>query len=186
MGSEDPRATERLGTIDRMDGASACQTSIGPAEFSCIASKEYCQMLRIFKVLAGLTSSLVGQIAIAQEPPPTPALPKPIPFVRFVPSGEEWTIGNVVALNPDCSSRGRIVGRVVENPTHGEVAFESEDIFPSFPQPSPLFACNSKRVPGLLVKYRSEANFIGQDNMKIFWIFPDGSGGQWDYTLIVK
>jgi hypothetical protein len=36
------------------------------------------------------------------------------------------------------------------------------------------------------VKYRSEANFIGEDNMKVFWIFPDGSGGQWDYTLIVK
>jgi hypothetical protein len=140
---------------------SACQTSLGSAEFSCISSREFREMLRIFKVLAVLTLSLVGQIAVAQEPPPTPALPKPLSVTRFVPSGEEWTVGQVTALNPDCSSKGPIVGRVVEHPAHGEVAFEPVDIFPTFLQTSPLFACNSKRALGLMVKYRSEPNFIG-------------------------
>jgi hypothetical protein len=44
----------------------------------------------------------------------------------------------------------------------------------------------SKRTPGLMINYRSEQDFIGQDNMKIFLIFPDGSGAKWDYMLIVK
>jgi len=143
-------------------------------------------MMRVFKGLAAFAFCLCGEMAVAQEPPATPALPKPLPVTRFVPSGEERTIGSVTALNPDCSSRGPVVGRVVENPAHGEVAFESGDIFPTFVQTSPLVACNSKRAPGLMIKYRSEPTFIGQDGMKIFLIFPDGSGAQWDYMLIVK
>jgi hypothetical protein len=143
-------------------------------------------MLRIFKIFAVLALCLGDQIVVAQEAPPTPALPKPINVTRFVPSGEGRTIGSVTALNPDCSSRGLIVGRVVEKPAHGEVGFEIGDIFPTYVQTSQLFVCNSKRTPGLMINYRSEQDFIGQDNMKVFLIFPDGSGAEWDYILIVK
>jgi len=143
-------------------------------------------MLRVFNVLAVLAVCLGNHIAVAQEAPPTPAFPKPINFTRFVPSGEGRTIGQVTALYADCSSRGPIVGRVIEKPAHGEVTFEPGDIFPAYVQNTPLFACNSKRAPGLMINYRSEQDFIGQDNMKIFLIFPDGSGAQWDYMLIVK
>jgi hypothetical protein len=143
-------------------------------------------MLRTFKILAVPALCLGGQISAAQEGPPTPALPKPINVTRFVPTGEVRTIGKVVALNPDCSSLGPIVGRVVEKPAHGEVGFEIGDVFPTYAQTSPLSPCNSKRTPGLMINYRSEQDFIGQDNMKVFLIFPDGSGAQWDYMLIVK
>jgi hypothetical protein len=143
-------------------------------------------MLRILKMFAFVALCLGDKIVVAQEAPPAPALPKPISVTRFVPSGEGRTIGSVTALNPDCSSRGPTVGRVVEKPAHGEVSFEIGDIFPNYVQTSPLFACNSKRAPGLMINYRSEQDFIGQDNMKIFLIFPDGSGAQWDYMLIVK
>jgi len=148
--------------------------------------REYREMLRILKILAVLALCLGDQIVLAQEAPPAPALPKPTNITRFVPSGEGRTIGSVTALNPDCSLRGPIVGRVVEKPMHGEVGFETGDIFPTYVQTSPLFACNSKRTPGLMINYRSEQDFIGQDNMKVFLIFPDGSGVQWDYMLIVK
>ena len=144
------------------------------------------KMLRISKIFAVLALCLGDQIVVAQEAPPTPALPKPINVTRFVPSGEGRTIGSVTALNPDCSSRGPIVGRVVEKPAHGEVSFEIGDIFPTYVQTSPLFVCNSKRTLGLMINYRSEQDFIGQDNMKVFLIFPDGSGAEWDYILIVK
>jgi hypothetical protein len=143
-------------------------------------------MVWVFRIPAVLALCLGSHIAAAQEAPPTPAMPKPINVTRFVPSGEGRTIGQVNALYPDCSSRGPIVGRVVEKPAHGEVSFESGDVFPTYAQTSPLFACNSKRVPGLMINYRSEQNYIGQDNMKVFLIFPDGSGAQWDYMLIVK
>jgi hypothetical protein len=80
---------------------------------------------------------------VAQEAPPTPALPKPINVTRFIPTGEVRTIGKVVALNPDCSSLGPIVGRVVEKPAHGEVSFEIGDVFLTYAQTSPLSPCNS-------------------------------------------
>jgi hypothetical protein len=143
-------------------------------------------MLRIFKILAVLALLSAEEVAVAQEAPPTPALPKPINVTRFVPSNEGRTIGTVTALNPDCSPRGPIVARVVEKPAHGEVSFENGDVFPTYVQTAPLFVCNSKRTPGLMINYRSEQDFIGQDGMKIFLIFPDGSGAQWDYLLIVK
>jgi hypothetical protein len=143
-------------------------------------------MLRIFKIAAVAALCLGDQAVEAQEAPPAPVLPKPVNVTRFVPSGEGRTIGNVTALNPDCSSRGPIVARLVEKPTHGDVSFENGDIFPNYVQTSPLFACNSKQAPGLRINYRSEQDFIGQDNMKVFFIFPDGSAAQWDYILIVK
>jgi hypothetical protein len=147
------------------------------------------RMMRIFKILSVLSLFLTGPTALAQEPaaiPTTPSSPKPIQLIRFVPTGEERTIGSVTALNPDCSSRGPTVGRVIEKPAHGEVSLVPGDIFPTFVPTSPLAACNSKRVPGLMINYHSESDFIGQDNMEIFLIFPDGSGAQWNYMLIVK
>jgi hypothetical protein len=144
------------------------------------------KMLQTFKILAVLALCLEDQVVVAQEAPPTPALPKPLNVTRFVPSNEGRTIGTVTALNPDCSSRGPIVARVIEKPEHGDVSFENGDVFPTYVQTSPLATCNSKRTPGLAINYRSEQDFIGQDNMKVFLIFPDGSGAQWDYMLIVK
>lgn len=143
-------------------------------------------MLRVFKKLTVLAFCLGDHVVLAQEAPATPAMPKPVAISRFVPSGEERTIGTVTSQNPDCSSRGPIVARVIEKPAHGDVSFENGDVFPNHVPTSPLSACNSKRTPGLMINYRSERDFTGQDNMKVFLIFPDGSGSQWDYMLIVK
>jgi hypothetical protein len=143
-------------------------------------------MMRILRNVAAFAWYLGGHVVLAQEAPPTPAMPKPVAITRFVPSGEERTIGTVTVQNPDCSSRGPVVARVVEKPTHGDVSFENGNIFPNHAPTSPLSECNSKRTPGLMINYRSEKDFTGQDNMKVFLIFPDGSGSQWDYMLIVK
>jgi hypothetical protein len=123
-------------------------------------------MARIFKVLSVLALFLTGTTALAQEPatiPTTPSSPKPLQLIRFVPTGEERIIGIVTALYPDCSSRGPTVGRVIEKPAHGEVSFVTGDVFPNMPSTSPLSACNSKRVPGLMINYHSESNFIGEE-----------------------
>jgi hypothetical protein len=157
----DARSTARL-TMDGFSGA-------------------YAMLRRACEAVRGANAG-----AVAQEAPPAPALPRPVSATRFVPSSEGRTIGTVTALNPDCSSRGPIVARVVEKPAHGDVGFENGDVFPNYVQTSPLFACNSKRTPGLMISYRSKQDFIGQDNMKVFLIFPDGSVTRWDFTLIVK
>jgi hypothetical protein len=143
-------------------------------------------MQRIPKIMTVLALCLGDQVVVAQETPPKSALPKPVSLSRFVPSGEGLTIGTVAAQNPDCSSLGPVVARVVEKPAHGDVRFENGDVFPNHVHTSQFFDCNSKRTPGLMINYRSEQNFIGQDNMKVLLIFPDGSAAQWEYMLIVK
>src|SRR5947208_1032360 len=132
---------------------------------------------------------LAAAAALAQEPPAAsvaPTMPKPIKVIRFVPAGEEWSVGTLASLYPDCSSRGRIVARVTDKPRHGEVTSTDGDVFPNMASNSPLAVCNSKRSPGLTIRYRSEADFVGEDSMKVFLIIPDGSAAEWDYELIVK
>jgi hypothetical protein len=143
-------------------------------------------MLRTLQVLCVFGVVLLNHIAVAQEASPAPDSPKVFKVTRFVPSGEGRTIAKITALNRDCSLLGPVVGRVIEKPAHGEVSFETGDFFPTYAQTNPLFECNSKRVSGLMINYRSEQDFLGQDNMNILLIFPDGTAAEWDYTLVVK
>ena len=121
----------------------------------------------------------------ASEPRPLPAF-KPVQTSRFVPSGEDRTLVFLVALFPDCSSRGPTVARLIEKPTHGEITFKEAQSFPSYTQTSVLVSCNTKKVPGLMINYKSELEYTGEDKARFFVIFPDGSGNEWDVTLIVK
>ncbi len=152
--------------------------------------------------LAGLAIALAaGCAALAQESPgatSTPAAPaaapvapapppaRPIQINRFVPSGEERTIWFFAANFPDCSSRGPTVARVLEKPEHGDASLVAGDSFPAFGSNSPLASCNSRKTQGLMVNYRSAPDYTGEDRLRLFVIFPDGSGGEWNYTLIVK
>ncbi len=92
----------------------------------------------------------------------------------------------MTTLFPDCSSRGPTVARVIDKPVRGEVTFAQIDSFPFYGANSTLAVCNTKKVPGLSINYRSEADYVGEDRMKLFIIFADGSGGEWNFTLIVK
>ena len=105
---------------------------------------------------------------------------------RFVPSGEKWMIGFFTSLWPDCTLRGRIVGSVTTPPQHGLLAFAPLDSFPSLPPTNPFAKCNESKIAGQGLYYTSEPGFVGEDSADIFLIYPDGSGGEFHYTIIVK
>src|SRR5262249_43599797 len=87
---------------------------------------------------------------------------------------------------PDCTLRGRIVGSVTAPPQHGLLAFATLDSFPSFPQTNAFAKCNENKIAGQGLYYTSEPGFAGEDSADIFLIYPDGSGGEFHYTIIVK
>jgi Domain of unknown function (DUF4189) len=131
---------------------------------------------------------LVAPSAYGQSGPP-PAAKPPLTrgeISRFVPSGEKWMIGFFTSLWPDCTLRGRVVGSVTTPPQHGLLAFAPLDSFPSFPPTNAQAKCNENKIAGQGLYYTSEQGFAGEDSADIFLIYPDGSGGEIHYTIIVK
>jgi hypothetical protein len=97
-------------------------------------------------------------------------MPKPLRLNRFVPSGEERNIGFVVALFPDCTSRGMTVGRVLKPPAHGTMTFAAAESFSSYLATSRLASCNDKKLPGLNIVYKSDDGYLGEDGPEIFLV----------------
>ena len=143
--------------------------------------RRLCSML-VFALLCAPPS--MAQEGAAENPSIT--MPKPINVSRFVPSGEERTIGFVVALLPDCTSRGPTVGRVIKPPAHGAMSFAPGESFGSYAAGSRLAVCNDKKSPGLNIIYKSEEGYLGEDSADIFLIFPDGSAAEWHYLILVR
>jgi len=133
-------------------------------------------------------SPALGQEAAREGTTDNPGItmPKPIKVSRFVPSGEERNIGFVVALFPDCTSRGLTVGRVLKPPAHGTMTFAAAGSFSSYAATSRLASCNDKKSPGLEIIYKSDDGYVGEDGAEIFLMFPDGSAAEWHYLILVR
>jgi hypothetical protein len=113
-------------------------------------------------------------------------MPKPVSISRFIPSGEERTIGFVASLFPDCTSRGRTITRVIKPPAHGVMTFANVDNFSNYNTTSRLASCNDKKSAGLNIVYKSEDGYLGDDGAVIFLLFPDGTAAEWHYVILVK
>jgi hypothetical protein len=123
--------------------------------------------------------------SMAQEgAPETITMPKPLSISRFIPTGEERTVGFVASLFPDCTSRGPIVAR--KPPAHGAMTFGNATSFPNYNATSPLSWCNGKKASGLNIDYKSEDGYVGPDGVDIFMMFPDGSAAEWHYLILVR
>ena len=125
--------------------------------------------------------------SMAQEgAPETITMPKPLSISRFIPTGEERTVGFVASLFPDCTSRGPIVARIIKEPAHGVMTFGNATSFPNYNATSPLSSCNNKKASGLNIDYKSEDGYVGPDGVDIFMMFPDGSAAEWHYLILVR
>jgi hypothetical protein len=120
--------------------------------------------------------------------PVAPSLPVPTParVNRFVPSGEERLIQFYTTLFVDCTQRGPTVGRINAKPQHGVVTLTQGNSFPFYNAGSALSRCNDKKVPGLVISYKSEDGYIGEDNASVLVIFADGGASQLDILFLVR
>ena len=103
-------------------------------------------LYRCLLALLVVVTPAVAQQGTPETTPPVTAPPlRPLNVTRYVPTGEERTIGFMFALLPDCSSRGPVVGRIIEMPSHGSVNLVAADSFPTFPPGNLLAVCNDKK-----------------------------------------
>jgi hypothetical protein len=79
------------------------------------------------------------------------------------------------ALNPDCSSLGETVVRIVTPPAHGTVAVESGNGFTAYASTNQRYHCNEKPTPGKFIYYKSNHGYMGSDTLTYQTIYPDGA-----------
>src|SRR5271166_4152685 len=77
----------------------------------------------------------------------------PIQKTPTVPPGKTSDVGFFYAIDPDCSGRGEIESRIIKAPQNGKVEINPGTNFPTQRDSGPYQACNSVKVPGMIVTY---------------------------------
>lgn len=94
---------------------------------------------------------------------------------KLASSGQEVRIFYAYAVNPDCSSVGQTVVKARSGPSHGQIRIVRASMFPSYPHSNIRHLCNSRRVDGTEVWYRSFPNYTGKDQAVLSTYFPNGA-----------
>lgn len=104
---------------------------------------------------------------------------------KAVPSGTTQQIDFFASLHPDCSATGTPVVRLIDGPSKGLITTEGGRDFLPFAKGNVRSRCNSRRVSGIKMFYRSADNFIGSDRVRIM-ILSDGTAREAIYTIQVR
>ena len=89
-------------------------------------------------------------------------------------SGARIKIAFIAAINPDCTTIDGMIVRAVDKPANGTVELVQNADFPIFTRNNPRSACNTRRVSGTTVFYRSRSGFTGEDTFSYDWFTPAG------------
>ncbi len=89
-------------------------------------------------------------------------------------------------LQPDCSSAGKLVVRVLEQPQHGTLSVENGQALTDFPQDDQRAACNAHQSDGTLVFYQPSADYHGADSIILSVTSPVAGDRQRHYAIEVK
>jgi hypothetical protein len=102
---------------------------------------------------------------------------------KTMAAGSVLTLTNLASVNPDCTSRGKTIVRVVTAPSHASIALREGQVFSVFPRRP---QCNTVRVHGVAVMYRPTPNFVGSDFVSLEVIYPSGNEHTESYAITVK
>ena len=105
---------------------------------------------------------------------------------KYAASGSPLKLSFLYSTNPDCSSVGPPTIRLTRAPEHGRVTVSQTRDFPNFPVSNIRSECNRRRVPGAVVHYVSQREFLGTDYVDIEVIFVSGTLRQQSYTINVR
>jgi hypothetical protein len=96
------------------------------------------------------------------------------PESRIVLSGERVRIGISYDLNPDCSSKGEIKSRLLEEPKNGEMEIATEKGFSAFAKDDQRYRCNENQTDIQTYYYKSQGDFKGKDIFVVEVFYPSG------------
>ncbi len=115
-----------------------------------------------------------------------PATPAAADQTKFVPSGTNQQIDFFASVNPDCSSAGLPVVRLIEGPYRGVVTTDKGRDFLPFPAGNVRHACNRARVAGTKLFYKSAPHLIGTDHVRLLILSGSGTGREATYEIEVR
>jgi hypothetical protein len=95
-------------------------------------------------------------------------------FTRVVASGSNGRIAFFSWLNPDCTAGGNVNIRVTKQPEHGSTETTTAINFPGYPKESSRYKCNDHKVRGMQVNYKSAEKYVGNDELELLVLFPNG------------
>jgi hypothetical protein len=110
----------------------------------------------------------------------------PIDLAKVVAAGHRLRIEFLYAIEPDCSSMGETVVRILEPPLHGNVTIQNGQGFTSFARHNQRYDCNMRKSDGTFVFYDPEPGFAGRDAMMLDIIFPTGQASRQRYAIEVR
>jgi hypothetical protein len=75
------------------------------------------------------------------------------------------TVWRNFSLNPDCTSTGQAILRIVHPPEHGSFSISTEPFYPSFSIGNVRYACNKQKAPGNRAIYTAGEGYVGRDHL---------------------
>ena len=127
---------------------------------------------------AALIIACFVDVAGAQELPPV----NPAPVVLSEQRTQVWRIFN---LNPDCTAADVIVPKVTKG-GKGQVEFEENLGFSTYPKDWQQYGCNTHQTAGLSVFYTSPTGFKGTDSFEIEVVGGHGQSRKASFRVRVK
>lgn len=105
---------------------------------------------------------------------------------RVVFSGTTLKVDNFGSVDPSCTSLGRTVVQVTEQPRHGKVTIREGLDYPTFHKDNIRAHCNAKRAPATQVFYTPAPGYTGPDAFRVEVVYPDGFTRSGSYRLEVR
>ncbi|RWF40463.1 MAG: hypothetical protein EOS46_29500 [Mesorhizobium sp.] len=82
-------------------------------------------------------------------------------------SGQEIFLYGGSTLNPDCSKAGKDDLRAISGPSHGKLMIMNGKTYAHYAKKDARAKCDSRKVDGIKVVYRSAPGFKGRDEVTL-------------------
>jgi len=141
-------------------------------------------------LIVTMTVSLWVLTGCADAPPvPVPltsiqTYPQQVP--KVVVSGVAQNIAVFYSTNPDCTTQGIPVLRIVTSPVHGTLVSEQGDDYTTYAKDDQRYECNKHKMPMIRLTYQSNAGYVGTDTAKVEVIYPTGGYRSNTYCITIK
>jgi hypothetical protein len=168
---------KELGNVTlTMDGSSAAYAKLrprcpaGPREPKNVSAADSQAAMRVVAQLPHTkeavsdpkTAAWLSKLSQSKGAPPGT-----LELSRAATAEQKSRLDFLYDLAPDCSSAGKPVVRVLEQPRHGTLSIENGEAFTDFPQDDQRAACNAHQSGGTLVFYQPSADYRGADSMTL-------------------
>lgn len=105
---------------------------------------------------------------------------------KVVESGKIQQIERLVGLDADCHPIAKPTISLLQEPSQGRVTVENISVYPSFPPQNPRYRCNTKKVIGQGIFYKSRPSSSGEDAFIVEFVDLLGTPHRLRYHVTIR